>query len=134
MASHDVVDIHRRALSDYRIALGLELRDRRQRAGYSFDQLASRCRIPAETLRAYEKGSSLPQLVRTDSIGKAYGEGMFGPLVGAARYVYRAAGQQAPTPATTQPITLALYSLLFYGGVTPDQLRELDLSLDFTDD
>jgi hypothetical protein len=29
---------------------------------------------------------------------------------------------------------LALYALLFYGGVTPGQLRELNLSLDFAEE
>lgn len=128
MTRQDVVGIHRRALSDYRIALGLELRDRRQRAGYSFDQLATRCRIPAETLRAYEKGAALPQLVRADSIGKAYGEGMFGPLLGAARYVNRSAGRQPPEPVAATTGVAALESLLLYTGVTPGQIGELDLS------
>jgi len=128
MTSEDVVDIHRRALSDYRIALGLEFRNRRQRASYSFDQLAERCRIPAETLRAYERGAALPQLVRVDSVAKAYGEGLFGPLSGAARYVFRASGLPAPAPTAADATTHALHSLLFYSGVTPGQLGELDLS------
>ena len=71
--SDDVLDVHRRALSDYRIALGLELCSRRTNMEYSFEKLASISRIPAETLRSYEKGASLPQLVRLVDIGNAYG-------------------------------------------------------------
>jgi hypothetical protein len=39
-------DVHRRALADYRIALGLELRTRRTNAGYSFEKLSSLSNIP----------------------------------------------------------------------------------------
>lgn len=58
--SDDVLEVHRRALSDYRIALGLELRSRRMSAEYSFEKLASRTKMPAETLRSYEKGDLFP--------------------------------------------------------------------------
>ncbi len=44
----NVLDIHRRALSDYRIALGLELRSRRTTMEYSFEKPASLSHIPAE--------------------------------------------------------------------------------------
>jgi transcriptional regulator with XRE-family HTH domain len=71
--SDNVLDVHRRALSDYRIALGLELRSRRTNAEYSFEKLASHSNVPAETLRSYEKGTSLPQLVRLVTIGNVYG-------------------------------------------------------------
>lgn len=75
--SDNVLDVYRRALSDYRIALGLELRSRRTDAEYSFEELASRSNIPAETIRSYEKGASLPQLVRLGDIGSVYGVTLF---------------------------------------------------------
>ncbi len=75
--SDNVLDVHRRALFDYRIALGLELRSRRTNAEYSFGKLASHSNIPAETLRSYEKSTFLPQLVRLVAIGNVYGITLF---------------------------------------------------------
>src|SRR2546421_10511128 len=84
-----VLDVHRRALVDYRIALGLELRSRRTNAEYSFEDLASRSNIPAETLRSYEKGASLPQLTRLANIGNVYDVTLFDILEATAEYIYR---------------------------------------------
>jgi transcriptional regulator with XRE-family HTH domain len=91
-----VLDIHRRALSDYRIALGLELRSRRTNTQYSIEKLASLSDIPAETLRSYEKGASLPQLVRLVAIAKAYGVTVYDILESTAEYIYRSSGEPAP--------------------------------------
>src|SRR5918998_2509658 len=99
--SDNILDVHRRALSDYRIALGLELRSRRTNAEYSLEKLASCSNIPAETLRSYEKGITLPQLVRLGDIGNAYGVTLFDILESTAEYIYRASGDTAPNHANT---------------------------------
>src|SRR6476659_3192695 len=117
--SDNVLDVHRRALSDYRIALGLELRSRRTTAKYSFDELASRSSIPAETLRSYEKGASLPQLVRLVDIGNVYDVTLFDILESTAEYIYRASGEPAPNRASTLVDKIALYAVVLYCGVTP---------------
>jgi transcriptional regulator with XRE-family HTH domain len=122
-----VLDIHRRALSDYRIALGLELRSRRTNAEYSFEKLASHSNIPAETLRSYEKGTSLPQLVRLVDIGNAYGVNLFDILESTAEYIYRASGDSAPNPTGTAVDKITLHSVILYCGVTPAQLRMMEV-------
>jgi transcriptional regulator with XRE-family HTH domain len=121
--SDNVLDVHRRALSDYRIAIGLELRSRRTSAKYSFEELASRSNIPAETLRSYEKGISLPQLVRLVDIGNVYGVTLFDILESTAEYIYRAGGEPAPNRASTSVGKIALHAVVLYCGVTPAQLR-----------
>ena len=125
--SDDVLEVHRRALSDYRIALGLELRSRRMSAEYSFEKLASRTKIPAETLRSYEKGTSLPQLVRLADIGNVYGVTLFDILKSTAEYIYRASGDPAPNPASTSVNKIALQAVVLYCGVTPTQLRMMEV-------
>lgn len=125
--SDNVLDVHRRALSDYRIALGLELRSRRTNAEFSFEELASRSNIPAETLRSYEKGASLPQLVRLVDIGNVYGVTLFDILESTAEYIYRASGDPAPNRASTTVDKIALRAVVLYCGVTPAQLRMLEL-------
>jgi transcriptional regulator with XRE-family HTH domain len=121
--SDNVLDVHRRALSDYRIALGLELRSRRKNAEYSFEKLASCSKIPAETLRSYEKGVSLPQLVRLVDIGNVYGVTLFDILESAAEYIYRASGDPAPNGASTSVDKITLHAVVLYCGVTPAQLQ-----------
>lgn len=125
--SDDVLDVHRRALSDYRIALGLELCSRRTNMEYSFEKLASISRIPAETLRSYEKGASLPQLVRLVDIGNAYGVTLFDILESTAEYIYRASGDPAPNHASTTVDETALRAVVLYCGVTPAQLRMMEI-------
>ncbi len=128
MSDH-VLEVHRRALSDYRIALGLELRSRRMSAEYSFEKLASQTNIPAETLRSYEKGASLPQLVRLADIGNVYGVTLFDILESTAEYIYRASGDPAPNPASTSVDKIALQAVVLYCGVTPTQLRTMEVHL-----
>lgn len=125
--SDNVLDIHRRALSDYRIALGLELRSRRTNMEYSFEKLASLSHIPAETLRSYEKGASLPQLVRLVDIGNAYGVTLFDILESTAEYIYRASGDPAPNRASTTVDETTLRAVVLYCGVTPAQLRMMEV-------
>lgn len=125
--SDNVLDIHRRALSDYRIALGLELRSRRIDADYSFEKLASHTDIPAETLRAYEKGTSLPQLIRLVDIGNVYGVALFDILESAAQYIYRASGDPASDGTSTPVDETTLRSIILYCGVTPEQLRTMNV-------
>lgn len=125
MTDH-VLDGHRRALSDYRIALGLELRSRRTNAECSFEELASRSNIPAETLRSYEKGTSLPQLARLVDIGTAYGITVFDILESTAEYIYRASGESAPNHASTLADKISLHAVMLYCGVTPTQLRMME--------
>src|SRR5436853_213020 len=122
----DVLDLHRRALSDYRIALGLELRSRRTNAEYSLEKLASLSNIPAETLRSYEKGASLPQLVRLVAIAKAYGVTMFEILESTAEYVYRSSGEPTPNHLDKSVDKATLYALILYCGVTPTQLQMME--------
>ncbi len=126
MSDH-VLEVHRRALSDYRIALGLELRSRRMSAEYSFEKLASQTNIPAETLRSYEKGASLPQLVRLADIGNVYSVTLFDILESTAEYIYRASGDPAPNPASTSVDKIALQAVVLYCGVTPTQLRMMEV-------
>jgi transcriptional regulator with XRE-family HTH domain len=125
--SDNVLDVHRRALSDYRIALGLELRSRRTNAGYSFEKLASRSNIPAETLRSYEKGVSLPQLVRIVDIGNAYGATLFDILESTAEYIYRASGNPAPNCTSVSVDKITLHAVVLYCGVTPAQLQMMEI-------
>lgn len=125
--SENVLEVHRRALSDYRIALGLDLRSRRISAEYSFEKLASQTNIPAETLRSYEKGASLPQLVRLADIGNVYGVTLFDILGSTAEYIYRASGDPAPNPACTPVDKIALLAVILYCGVTPAQLRMVEV-------
>src|SRR6478752_6915559 len=121
--SDNVLDVHRRALSDYRIALGLELRSRRTGAEYSFEKLASRSNIPAETLRSYEKGISLPQLVRLVDIGNVYSVTLFDILESTAEYIYRASGEPVLNHASAPVDEIILRAVILYCGVTPAQLR-----------
>jgi transcriptional regulator with XRE-family HTH domain len=127
--SDNVPDVHRRALSDYRIALGLELRSRRTNAEYSLEKLASRSNIPAETLRSYEKGISIPQLVRLVDIGNVYNVTLFDILESAAEYIYRASGEPAPNHASTPVDEITLRAVILYCGVTPAQLRTMEAHL-----
>ena len=121
-----VLDVHRRALSDYRIALGLELRSRRTNAEHSVEKLASLSDIPAETLRSYEKGASLPQLVRLVAIAKVYGVTVFDILESTAEYIYRSSGEPPPTHARGPVDTTTLHAVVLYCGVTPTQLRMME--------
>jgi transcriptional regulator with XRE-family HTH domain len=125
--SDNVLDVHRRALSDYRIALGLELRSRRTNAECSFEKLASHSNIPAETLRAYEKGTSLPQLVRLVDIANVYGVTLFDILESTAEYIYRASGEPAPNHASAPVDKITLGAVVLYCGVTPAQLRMMEV-------
>ena len=125
--SDNVLDVHRRALSDYRIALGLELRSRRTNAEYSFEKLASHSNIPAETLRSYEKGTSLPQLVRLVDIGNVYSVTLFDILESTAEYIYRASGDPAPHRTSTPVDKITLRAVVLYCGVTPAQLRMMEV-------
>jgi len=124
--SDNVLDVHRRALFDYRVALGLELRSRRKNAEYSFEKLASRSNILAETLRSYEKGASLPQLVRLVDIGNVYSVTLFDILESTAEYIYRASGDPAPNRASTSVDKIILRAVFLYCGVTPAQLRMME--------
>lgn len=123
--AENVTDEHRRALADYRIALGLELRERRTDAELSLAQLGSRAHIPPETLRAYERGSSLPQLVRVTDIGRIYGVSAFDILESAAKYVYRATGEPPPGKNSISQCEADLRSIILYCGVSPTQLSHV---------
>jgi transcriptional regulator with XRE-family HTH domain len=125
--SDNALDVYRRALSDYRIALGMELRSRRKNAEYSFEKLASRSNIPAETLRSYEKGVSLPQLVRLVDIGNVYGITVFDILESTAEYIYRASGVLAPSRASISVDKITLHAVILYCGVTPAQLPMMEV-------
>jgi transcriptional regulator with XRE-family HTH domain len=125
--SDNVLDVHRRALSDYRIALGLELRSRRTNAECSFEKLASHSNIPAETLRSYEKGASLPQLVRLVDIANVYGVTLFDILESTAEYIYRASGESTPNHASVPVDKITLDAVVLYCGVTPAQLRMMEV-------
>jgi len=96
-------------------------------AEYSFEKLASQTNIPAETLRSYEKGASLPQLVRLAEIGNVYGVTLFDILESTAEYIYRASGDPAPNPASTPVDKIALHAVVLYCGVTPTQLRMMEV-------
>lgn len=122
----NVLDVHRRALSDYRIALGLELRSRRTNADYSIEKLASLSDIPAETLRSYEKGASLPRLVRLVTIAKVYGLTVFDILESTAEYIYRSSGGPAHHQVSDSVDKATLHAVVLYCGVTPIQLRMME--------
>jgi transcriptional regulator with XRE-family HTH domain len=125
--SDNALGVHRRALSDYRIALGLELRSRRTNAEYSFEKLASHSNIPAETLRSYEKGTSLPQLARLVDIANVYGVTLFDILESTAEYIYRASGEPAPNHASAPVDKITLGAVVLYCGVTPAQLQMMEV-------
>lgn len=124
--SDNVLGVYRRALTDYRLALGMELQSRRTSTQYSFEQLASRSGIPAETLRAYENGTSLPQLLRLDTIAEAYGVALFDILTSTAEYIYRASGEPVQSWTTASADRVALRAVVLYCGVTPAQLRAME--------
>lgn len=125
--SDNVMGVHRRALADYRIALGLELRSRRTNAQYSFENLASRSSIPAETLRSYEKGASLPQLTRLADIANVYAVTLFEILESTAEYIYRGSGEPAPNRFGVSVDRITLDAVVLYCGVTPAQLRMMEV-------
>jgi transcriptional regulator with XRE-family HTH domain len=118
----DDLSVHRRALIDYRLALGLNLKARRDGAGYSLPQLSAQTGIPTETLRSYEKGTHQPQLTRLASIGAAYGISALTILITTAEYIYRAHGEPIPDPNLIPPTEIALRAVILYCGVTPAQL------------
>jgi len=118
----DDLSVHRRALSDYRLALGLNLKARRDAAGYSLPQLSAQTGIPPETLRSYEKGTHQPQLIRIASIGAAYGLSALTILTTTAEYIYRANGEPIPDPNLIPPTEISLHAVILYCGVTPTQL------------
>ena len=121
-----VLDVHRRALSDYRIALGLDLRSRRTNAEHSVEKLASLSDIPAETIRSYEKGASLPQLVRLVAIAKVYDVTVFDILESTAEYIYRSNGEPAPHQISDSVDKAILHAVVLYCGVTPMQLGMME--------
>ena len=125
--SNNVLDVHRRALSDYRIALGLELRSRQTNAECSFEKLASRNTIPVETPRSYEKGASLAQFVRLVDIENVYSVTLFDILESTAEYIYRASGEPAPNHASSSADKITLGAVVLYCGVTPAQLRMMEV-------
>ena len=125
--SDNVLDAHRRALADYRIALGLELRSRRTNAQYSFEDLASRSSIPAETLRSYEKGAFLPQLTRLADIANVYAVTLFDILESTAEYIYRGSGEPAPNRFGASVARITLDAVVLYCGITPAQLRMMEI-------
>jgi transcriptional regulator with XRE-family HTH domain len=118
----ETLSAHRRTLSDYRLALGLDLKARRDAAGYSLPQLSARTGIPAETLRSYEKGTYQPQLTRLASIGTAYNVSALNILITTAAYIYRASGEPIPDPNLIPLTEIALRAVILYCGVTPAQL------------
>jgi transcriptional regulator with XRE-family HTH domain len=123
----DVLDSYRRALRDYRLALGLELQARREAANYSLSELAVRTGIPIETLRSYEKGLSLPQIIRLANIGTAYAVSALDIMTSTATYIYRASGEPIPDPRLVPADTVALRAVILYCGVTPAQLTLVEL-------
>lgn len=125
----NVLDVHRGALSDYRIALGLELRSRRTNAEHSVEKLASLSYIPAETLRSYEKGASLPQLVRLVAIAKVYGVTVFEILESTAEYIYRSSGEPIPNHRGESVDKTTLHAVVLYCGITPTQLRMMETGI-----
>lgn len=128
MREDDLLRRQRQAVKDYRLALGLELKERRTAAKLGFAELSERTRIPAETLRSYEKGSSQPQLIRLAEIGNAYGVSAFEILAATAEYIYRANGELIPDRAVVSSDKIALRAIILYCGVTPEQLRTIESS------
>ena len=118
----ETLNAHRRALSDYRLALGLDLKTRRDTAGYSLPQLSAQTGIPTETLRSYEKGTHQPQLTRLASLGAAYHVSVLNILIATAVYIYRANGEPIPDPNLIPPTEIALRAVILYCGITPAQL------------
>jgi transcriptional regulator with XRE-family HTH domain len=118
----ETLSAYRRALSDYRLALGLDLKTRRDAAGCSLLQLSTQTGTPAETLRSYEKGIHHPQLIRLASIGAAYNVSALNILITTAEYIYRANGAPIPDPNLIPPTEIALRAVILYCAVTPTQL------------
>jgi len=126
MREGELVRIQRQTVKDYRLALGLELRKRRTAANIGFAELSMRTRIPAETLRSYEKGSHQPQLIRLSEIGRVYGVSAFEILVATAEYIYRANGEMVPDHRSVHADKTVLRAVILYTGVTPEQLRSIE--------
>lgn len=121
--SDDELSVQRRAINDYRLALGLDLKARRDAAGIAFPELANLAGIPAETLRSYERGTLQPQLVRLAHIGAVYGVSALDILIATAEYIYRASGEPIPDPRLVPEDKIALRAVVLYTGVTPGQLN-----------
>lgn len=126
MRDDDLLQTQRQAIKDYRLALGLELKSRRAAANIGLAELSDRTRIPAETLRSYEKGSNQPQLVRLADIANAYGVSAFDLLTSTAEYIYRANGEPIRDSPNVHHDRAALRALVLYCGVTPGQLRLIE--------
>src|SRR5262245_10406036 len=118
----EALSVHRRAVRDYRLALGLDLRARRDAANVSFSELAASANIPVETLRSYENGIYQLQLIRLVNIGGVYGVSALDILISTAEYIYRANGEPIPDPAVVPPEKIVLRAVILYCGVTPAQL------------
>ncbi|MCP3803884.1 helix-turn-helix domain-containing protein [Allokutzneria sp. A3M-2-11 16] len=121
-----LVEIERRAIADYRLALGLELKARRMAARYTLAELSTRTLIPAETLRGYEHGGSQPQLIRLASIADVFGVSALSILTSTAECIYRANGAPIPTPENVPKDKIVLRAILFYCGVLPSQLAKIE--------
>jgi transcriptional regulator with XRE-family HTH domain len=118
----NLVEVERRAILDYRLALGLYLREQREGAAISLSELSTRCRIPAETLRSYERGAHQPQIMRLARIGEVYGVSALEMMISTAEYVYRANGEPIPDTRTTTDDRIALAAALLYCGLLPTQI------------
>lgn len=117
-----------RILSDYRLALGLELRARRDAARYTLPELSTQTGVPLESLRSYEKGGSRPQIMTLAKIGSVYNTSALDILVATAQYIYRANGEPIPDSNVTSVDKIALRAVILYCGVAPTQLPLVELS------
>jgi transcriptional regulator with XRE-family HTH domain len=122
---HDpILESYRLAQANYRTAIALELKNRRNAAGMSVSELAMACRIPAETLRSYERGGLIPQLPRLAAISSAYTISPVSVLLATAGYLYTASG--TPRLSTVSSERSIYRALLLYCGVLPAHLNHYE--------
>jgi transcriptional regulator with XRE-family HTH domain len=124
MLRDPVLESYRLAQANYRMAIALELKNRRNAAGMSISELAMACRIPAETLRSYERGSLIPQLPRLAAISSTYTMSPIRILLATAEYLYTASGTPQPQAASSEPSIRR--ALLLYCGVLPEHLNHYE--------
>lgn len=60
-------------------------------------------------------------------IGNAYGATLFDTLESTAEYIYRASGDPAPNRTSTSVDKINLRAVVLYCGVTPAQLRMMEV-------
>lgn len=118
----DFMQVHRRIVSDYRIALGLTIGHARERVGLSLADVSDRTGIPEQTLRSYERGTYHPQVQRLMALAQVFNMTTFDLLIDTSEYIYRANGHPIPDRTSDTVDQLRWKTLLLYCGASPEDI------------